>query len=85
MFEDYKHRRLSNAMLSFRRVFLPKGLVGSFSGRIVHSRSQFTQAYLEEQEGLFKYTRGRWLYNEREREYLQVVYTLNLRQLEKDS
>jgi hypothetical protein len=62
-------------LLSFRRV---SQLVSAFSDRMVHSRSHFTRAYLEEQEGLFKYTRGRWLYNEREREYLQVVYTLYL-------
>jgi hypothetical protein len=66
-------------MLSFRRVSRSKALVAlvsAFSDRMVHSRSHFTRAYLEEQEGLFKYTRGRWLYNEREREYL--VYTLYL-------
>jgi hypothetical protein len=60
---------------SFRRV---SQLVSAFSDRMVHSRSHSTRAYLKEQEGLFKYTRGRWLYNEREREYLQVVYTLYL-------
>lgn len=42
----------------------------ALSHRMAPSRSQFTtQAYLDEREGLFKYTRGRWLFNEREREY----------------
>ena len=39
------------------------------------SRSHFTQANLELQ-GLFKYTRGCWLYNESEREYLLYLYSL---------
>ena len=64
-------------MLSFRvcRVFQSKALVtlaSAFGDRLVHSssRSHLTPAYLEELEGLYKYTRGRWLCNEREREYL---------------
>jgi hypothetical protein len=68
-------------MLSFRRISQSKTLVAlasAFSDRMVHSqaRSHFTPAYLEELEGLSKYTRGRWLCNEREREYalfLQVT------------
>ena len=39
----------------------------ALSARMAHSRSHFTQAYLKEREELFKYTRGRWLFNERER------------------
>jgi hypothetical protein len=64
-------------MLSFRHVSQSKAvgaLASASSYHMVHSQSHFTQTYLEEQEGLFKYTRGRWLYNEREREYL--VYAL---------
>jgi len=66
-------------MLSFRRASQSKALVAlasapASSDRMVHTRSHFTLANCEEKEGLFKYTRGRWLYNEREREYL--VYAL---------
>jgi hypothetical protein len=74
-------------MLAFRRVLSQSkalaALASAFSDRMVHSRPHFTQAYLEEREGLFKYTRGRWLYNEREREYL-VYDTRYILQLEKD-
>ena len=49
-------------MLSFRRVTQSKALVAL--ARVIHSPSNSTP----EVEGLFKYTRGRWLYNERERE-----------------
>jgi hypothetical protein len=62
-------------MLFVRRVL--SQMASAFSDHIVHSRSHFTQANLEELEGLYKYTRGRWLYNEREREYL--VYMLYLK------
>jgi len=64
-------------MLSFHHVSQSKALAAlasAFSYHMVRSQSHFTQAYLEEQEGLFKYTRGRWLYNEREREYLCTHY-----------
>ena len=73
-----QHRHL-NSMLSFYRASQSKALVAlasGFSSRMVHSGSNFTPEYLEELEGLYKYTRGRWLYNEREREYL--VYALYL-------
>ena len=52
-------------------------LTSAFSNRMVHSSSNFTPEYLEELEGLYKYTRGRWLYNEREREYYLCVRVIS--------
>ena len=68
-------------MLSLRRVFQSKALASAFGGRMVHSpsRSHFTPAYLDDLEGLYKYTRGRWFCNERERElpvYAVISYYL---------
>ena len=57
-------------MLSFRCVSQSKALVAlasAFSRRMVRSSSNTTPEYLEDLEGLYRYTRGRWLYNERER------------------
>ena len=79
-------------MLSFRRVILTQSkalvsLASAFSHRMVHSgsSSNFTPEYLKELEGLYRYTRGRWLYNEREREHLQVVYALYLTAYKKEN
>ncbi|KAI5116307.1 hypothetical protein M0805_009633 [Coniferiporia weirii] len=63
-------------LLRQRTVSWSKSFVTSVSvlwNRRPPSRSQFTQSYLEEREKLFQYTRGRWLYNEREQN--KIRYT----------
>jgi len=56
-----------------RAILWPKTLVSSMislRNRSTPSRSNSSTSYSEEMEKLFRYTRGRWLYNERQRESL---------------
>ena len=67
-----KNSRLLNTLAMLQRaVSRSKALVSSVSPRnqTISSRSLSSPSYSEDIEKLFRYTRGRWLYNEREREY----------------
>lgn len=68
-FTTSPHRLLtSHATASSYRVFRSKALV-SLRKLPTPSRSLSYPSHSEDIEKLFRYTRGRWLYNEREREY----------------